>query len=85
MKGLREIVDGNEVAALRAQTVELKTGHLLTVHYTDSEFEVWLSTEVDAFDGLCIGDGVTRDTAVANAVKVLEAALEELQNPPARI
>jgi len=63
------------------QTIELPTGNLLTVTNRDGAFEVWLSTEVDPFDGLCIGDGTTRDIAVANAVKTLEAALEELRMP----
>lgn len=44
-------------------------------------FAVWLDTEVADHDGLCIGLGDTRDAAVADAVKDLEARLAELQLP----
>lgn len=48
--------------------------HIL--HKADAVFEwtVWLG-------GICIGVGETRDLAVADAVKDLEAALERLQQP----
>ncbi len=50
--------------------------------YKCGEFAVWLDTEVADHDGLCIGLGATRDEAVAQAVKDLEARLAELQMPP---
>ena len=47
-----------------------------------SDWTVWLNTEVDDYDGICIGAGDSRDAAVADAVKVLKAAVEALQAPP---
>ena len=43
---------------------------------TGAVIEVWLNTDVQNFDGVCIGNTVTE--AVAN----LEAALEVLQRKP---
>lgn len=54
--------------------------------FKDAEFGgdwvVWLNTEASDFDGLCVGVGLTRQAAVTQAVRVLEAALERLQGPP---
>jgi hypothetical protein len=49
----------------------------------ENDYELWLNTEVQDFDGLCIGIGATRDAAVADAVNVFEAAIDALQQPPA--
>lgn len=42
---------------------------------------VWLNTECADFDGLCISVGSTRDKAIAGAVEILEAIVEQLQKP----
>lgn len=52
----------------------------------DPLFEVWLVCENShpgERAGLCIGTGATRDAAVGDAVRALEAAEEWLQGPPA--
>lgn len=46
------------------------------------DWTVWLNTDIDDYDGICLGIGVDRNAAVADAVKVLEAAVEALQAPP---
>lgn len=38
------------------------------------DFEVWLNTDIDDFDGLCIGCGPTREKAIHDAAVVLEKA-----------
>ena len=43
---------------------------------TGAVTEVWLNTEMQDFDGLCIGN------SVAEAVANLEGVLERLQTPP---
>lgn len=43
-------------------------------------FEVWLDTDIDECDGLCIGVGSTRDEALASAETDLHVALSELQD-----
>ena len=48
----------------------------------DGEWEVWLNCEDADFTGLCVGWANTRDEAVAQSVKSLEAVLEFLQGPP---
>lgn len=45
------------------------------------EWEVWLNNEDHDFTGLCVSIGTTRDEAIATAVRILEAAVEELQKP----
>jgi predicted RNA-binding Zn-ribbon protein involved in translation (DUF1610 family) len=45
------------------------------------EFSVWLNPTSVPEDGLCIGQGKTRNDAVAEAVTALEWALEMLQGP----
>jgi hypothetical protein len=64
------------------QRQRLSTGNLLHVAMIDGEWEVWLNTDIQNFDGLCIGAGKSRDAAVTDAVAVLEAATDALQNPP---
>src|ERR1041385_4304153 len=56
-------------------------GRVLHVAERDGFFEVWLNTEVSDFDGIHVGEGETRDAAVADAVKTLEAAVAALQQP----
>jgi hypothetical protein len=70
-----------EVASERYPSV-LVAGHLLHVFETRGEWEVWLNTEDADFTGLCVSVAATRQDAIANAVRVFEAATEALQQPP---
>lgn len=69
-----------EIASQRHPS-ELVEGHLVHVCEIGGEWEVWLNCEDADFTGVCIGVGDTRDEAVAQAVKVLEAAAAHLQQP----
>lgn len=42
------------------------------------DFEVWLNTDVGEFDGLCIGCGVTREGAIADALDILRQGVSAL-------
>lgn len=53
---------------------ELGTGQRLHVCYVGGGWEVWLNRASVDFDGLVIGTGETRDEAIAEAVRALEAA-----------
>lgn len=46
------------------------------------DWQVWLNTEVQNFDGLCIGTGPTYGDAVAAAVRCVETVERLLQGPP---
>lgn len=48
----------------------------------DGEWCVWLNVEDSTFTGLCLSVQPTRDGAVAEAVMVLEQAVEALQRKP---
>jgi len=59
-------------------------GHGL--HITEgmlNEWAVWLNTNDGEYDGLCIGAGSTRDSAVSDAVQSLKSVIEQLQKPAA--
>jgi hypothetical protein len=56
-------------------------GRVLHVAKRDGFYEVWLNTEVADFDGVHIGEGETREAAVADAVRTLESAATALQLP----
>jgi hypothetical protein len=73
-------LDSNDQASRDYPSV-LVAGHLLHVYRDEDGWAVWLNTEASDFDGLCIGLGTTRNTAVAEAVAALEAVLETLQEP----
>lgn len=45
----------------------------------DNDYEVWLNTESQDFDGLCIGCGSTEDAAMKDAEVVLLDAAFALQ------
>ena len=91
MRNLEEIVADKDAATRRQMkldvasqkypSVPIRTGHRLHICRNDGYWVAWLNTEVADFDGLCLATGSTRDVAVARAVAVLEAALEELQKP----
>lgn len=57
-------------------------GCALHVFGLEGGWQVWLNTEVQDFDGLCIGTGTSRNGAIAEARKVLEACVEVLQTLP---
>lgn len=48
---------------------------------TQLDWEVWTDTEVSSKDGRCIGAGKTRLEAIENAIKELEADLDQLKGP----
>lgn len=56
-------------------------GHRLHVYEQGGAWHVWLNTEVSDFDGVCIAVAPTYDDAVGQAVRVLEACVEMLQEP----
>lgn len=75
-------MDAVDVASERFPSVAVRDCSL-HVCELDGHWQVWLNTEAPAtFDGLCVSVGATRDEAVAEAVKTLEAAVEHLQAPP---
>lgn len=59
----------------------LVEGHLLHVCEMDGHWQVWLNTEDAEFTGLCVSAETTRDAVVAEAVRVFEAVVAELQKP----
>lgn len=75
------IMAANERAERDYPPVEVE-GYLLHVFQRDGEWDVWLNTEASCFDGLCLGVASTRDEAVRQAVKALEAATAALQQAP---
>jgi hypothetical protein len=71
-----------DAASENYPAIELGKGHRLHVcEVEEQDWEVWLNTEVQDFDGLCIAAGKTRQEAVTAAVEVLELALDALQQP----
>lgn len=55
---------------------------LRIIEYED-HVTVWLDPDITPCSGLIIGIGDTRQEAIAEAVRVLEWATEQLQGPPA--
>lgn len=45
----------------------------------ENDWEVWLNTTVSDFDGLCVGSGVSRAQAIADAVELLELITARLR------
>ena len=52
------------------------------VEHTDGGVEVWADVPGADMEGIIVGVGQTRDVAVADAVRTLEALTEQLQSPP---
>jgi hypothetical protein len=71
-----------ELASVRYPSVLVAGSNLLHICEMGGEWEIWLNTEDADFTGLCVAVGSTRQDAVTEAVRVLEAAVEELQKPP---
>ena len=69
-------------AASRKYPSVLIENHLVHVLKSGGDWEVWVNCEDADFTGLCVGVGSTRDLAVGQAVKALEAVVEFLQSPP---
>lgn len=59
-------------------------GHVLHVTDYDGPYDwsVWLNTEVQDFDGICLASGSSRSETVASAIETVEAILNQLQQPP---
>lgn len=59
---------------------------LLITYCGTNDWNVWVTTDgehpIRGPFGFIVGGGATRDEAVAEAVKDLEVAIEELQSPP---
>lgn len=56
-------------------------GASLHVCMMGEEWQVWLNCEQSEFTGLCVSIGLTRQAAVTDAVRILEAAVDALQEP----
>jgi len=62
--------------------IKLSTGQRLHVFETGGRWSVWLNCEDADFTGICVAaDQSTRDSAIAEAVRVFEAASDALQGP----
>jgi uncharacterized lipoprotein YmbA len=77
----QEIEMSVQTKLLHDEHVDLDGNRLHVLSETANDFQVWLNTDVQDFDGLCIGYGPSRETAVANAVAMLEDALVKLRPP----
>jgi len=73
----------------RHERYEIKGHRLHVATETDQaateidQAAVWLNTEEEDYDGLCIGCGETRQKAIDMAVATLEAVIVQLKVPPA--
>lgn len=47
------------------------------IEFITGDWQVWLN-KADDFDGLCIGNGPTREAAIADASTALEQVLQKL-------
>lgn len=47
------------------------TGHKLHIFWDGDMWEVWLNTEVEDFDGICIGSGKFKEDALEDAMLTL--------------
>lgn len=76
------ITDANDRASVKYPSLKFAESHRLHVYREGSEWHVWLNTEAGDFDGLCITTGgKTRDAALAEAVRIFEAAIDAIQQP----
>lgn len=75
------VMHQTEVASEQYPSVLIE-GVRVHVCEMDGDWEVWLNCEDMDFTGLCVSVGTTRDDALAQAVKSLEAVVEHLQSPP---
>lgn len=76
------MISAQEQASRDYPSIEFVAGHRLHLYRDRAWWCVWLNTEVGDFDGICIAMKHTRQEALAQAVRVLEAAVEQLQRPP---
>lgn len=56
-------------------------GASLHVCMMGEQWQVWLNCEDSEFTGLCVSIGGTRQAAIADAVRILESAVDALQEP----
>lgn len=74
------IQESNDDASERYPSVTITRAHRLHVYEQGGYWCVWLNTEASDFDGLCLSvDEPTRAHAVAEAARVLQAALDALR------
>ncbi len=79
---VQDAMDDQDAISQKFPAVIIADSHRLhTFQEADGHWAVWLNTEVDDFDGLCIATGETREAVTAQAIRVLESALEELRKP----
>lgn len=79
------IGDINDRATLKYPAIVIE-GHLVHVcAWEPGDWQVWVNTEAEEFDGLCVGSGDTRERALTQAVHALEAIVEYLQGPPPEV
>jgi len=52
------------------------------VEDTDGSVQVWVDVPGAELDGIIVGLGESRDDAIADAVRTLEALTAQLQSPP---
>lgn len=75
------------MASLHYPSTLLMSGQSLHVFPIDSQWQVWLNTDVSDFDGLCMGVGDTRHEAlvdfVSNLAEALHAGTDALSIPDA--
>lgn len=77
---------GKAIRAARTDDTELEVfGYRLHITNHDAwgetgAWEVWLNTEVQQFDGLCIGYGLTREQALIDAQQTLALAIGKLSD-----
>lgn len=64
---------------LHDERLILASNQVHIVSETPNDYEVWLNTDVGDFGGLCIGCGVSREAAVADAIDVLEQGARALR------
>lgn len=74
-----------DVASEKYPSVPVDGGCSVHVFVMRGEWEIWLNNEDHDFTGLCLAVGDTRDEALAQAVLILESAVERLQAPPPRV
>lgn len=52
------------------------------VEYDDGDVEVWADVPGADMEGIIVGVGASRQAAITDAVRTLEALTEQLQSPP---
>jgi len=69
----------NDTAELQEERYEIAGHGVHIAQRFENQWTVWLNTELQDYDGLCIGCGDTRQEAVTQAVMTLEAVVAHLR------